>query len=232
MSAALHSLRHHAHFYLALAAAALVYALGEAVPRDGAVAAALQGVIRPVVAGDTFFAIYLIVSAWVLAGSSPDSIRERAEQQDEGIAVVLLLAVAAVGLCLASNFGMLNAKGDGGPSALVRLGLAGVSVLLAWFTLHTIFAFHYAHRFYADADARDDRRRDAGGLDFPGTAEPDLLDFLYYSYVIGMTAQVSDVGTSTRAMRRLTLGHSVIAFFFNTVILAFAVNAAVGAATG
>ena len=67
---------------------------------------------------------------------------------------------------------------------------------------------------------------DAGGLDFPGTEEPDALDFLYYSLVVGMTAQVSDVQVRTSAMRRFTLAHGVVSFFFNTVLIALAVNVA------
>lgn len=223
MSPALHSLRHHARFYVALIVAAGAYAAGGKV---------LPDLLRPVVAGDVFFAVYLILAALAAAGASPDSIRQRAEQQDEGMVVVVLLSIGAIGLCLASNFAMLNAEPGQGPSPALRLGLAGLSVLLAWTALHTLFAFHYAHRFYANEADGPGQRSDRGGLDFPGTDEPDLMDFLYYSMVIGMTAQVSDVDATSRAMRRLTLGHSIIAFFFNTVILAFAVNAAVNTAGG
>jgi len=216
----LKSLRHHARFYLGLAAAAAVYLLG----------AALDDPMRTIAAGDTFFAIYLLLAVVAIWRSTPDTIRARARNQDEGIAVVLLLTLAAIALCLFSNFTLVNAERQQGLSQVVRLGLAAANVLLAWFTLHLIYAFHYAHRFYADTDEREAYRRDAGGLDFPGTDEPDLLDFSYYAFVVGMTAQVSDVDARSQAMRRLTLGHSVVSFFFNTVILAFAVNAAVSAA--
>jgi uncharacterized membrane protein len=62
---------------------------------------------------------------------------------------------------------------------------------------------------------------------FPGGQEPEPWDFLYYSFVVGMTAQVSDVAILTPRMRQLTLIHAVVSFFFNTVILAIVVNAAV-----
>jgi uncharacterized membrane protein len=104
--------------------------------------------------------------------------------------------------------------------------LAIASVLLGWLTLHTIAAFHYAHLYYAKAVSS--RGQDAGGLEFPDTNEPTGWDFLYYSFVVGMTAQVSDVQVLATPMRRLTLAHSVVSFFYNTVILALAVNLAAG----
>ncbi len=85
-------------------------------------------------------------------------------------------------------------------------------------------AFHYAHLFYARAAAEGGRRADRGGLAFPKTNEPTIFDFFYYSFVVGMTAQVSDVVTTSREMRNTTVLHGIVSFFFNTVILAFTVN--------
>jgi uncharacterized membrane protein len=93
--------------------------------------------------------------------------------------------------------------------------------------VHTLFAVHYAHGYYGDAP-RDGRGGIAGGLAFPGGAEPDYWDFLYFSFVIGMTSQVSDVQTTSPWMRRLCLAHGIVSFFFNTVILALTVNSAAG----
>ena len=112
--------------------------------------------------------------------------------------------------------------------AWIPLVLAILSVLLGWFTLHTVVAFRYAHLYYAPAPETAGQARDARGLEFPGTREPDLWDFLYYSFVIGMTAQVSDVQVTSAVMRRTTLAHGVTSFFFNTVILALSVNIAAG----
>ena len=102
-----------------------------------------------------------------------------------------------------------------------------VAVLCSWFLVHTTFALHYARRYYQDKTARP-HAENAGGLDFPEKGEPDYWDFAYYSLVIGMTSQVSDVGTTSRGMRRLTLIHSVLSFFFNTVVLALAINIVAG----
>ncbi len=88
---------------------------------------------------------------------------------------------------------------------------------MSWFFLHTIFAIHYAHEFHAS---------DAGTPDliFPGGEEPDYWDFLYFAFTIGATAQTSDVGVAARRIRRTVLAHAVFSFFFNTGILALAVN--------
>ena len=101
--------------------------------------------------------------------------------------------------------------------------LAVASIPLGWLMLHTLAAFHYANLFYAPAPGGGE----AGGLDFPGTPEPELWDFLYFAFVIGMTAQVSDVAVRTTALRRTALAHGVASFLYNTVILALAVNAAI-----
>ncbi|MCY1367323.1 hypothetical protein D9M69_542520 [compost metagenome] len=90
--------------------------------------------------------------------------------------------------------------------------------------MHTIYAFHYAHRYYID---RKDHASD-GGLDFPGKEAPDYFDFMYYAYVIGMTSQVSDVQATSHEMRRITLVHSVLAFAFNMLVLALSVNVVAG----
>lgn len=86
--------------------------------------------------------------------------------------------------------------------------------------MHTVFGMHYAHNFYGDSENRAARH----GLDFPGEPDPDYRDFTYFSFVIGMTCQVSDVQVTSREMRRLVLIHGVLSFVFNTVILALTVN--------
>jgi uncharacterized membrane protein len=88
--------------------------------------------------------------------------------------------------------------------------------------MNTIFALHYAHFFYGDSD--DPTGAEARGLAFPGHAEPDYWDFLYFAFVIGMTFQVSDVQIEDHRLRRIALAHGVLAFFFNVVVLALTIN--------
>ncbi len=105
----------------------------------------------------------------------------------------------------------------------LHLALSVVTILCSWFIVHTAFALHYAHEFYEDAPGTKER-----SLTFPGDSEPDYLDFLYFAFVLGTTSQTSDVTICSGAMRRLALVHGVIAFFFNTTLLALVVNIAAG----
>ncbi|MGE0716385.1 MAG: DUF1345 domain-containing protein [Alphaproteobacteria bacterium] len=206
--------RHHGRFYLALAGGAVA---GAAIPIDGVH-------LRLVLGGDVFFLVYLAATAVVAWSATPDSIRARSEDADEGIAVIFLLTIASVVLSLGAIFALVS-RGEALPAA--HLALAAGSVLLGWLTLHTIFGFHYAHVFYAEAeDSPPDERHDAEGLAFPATDAPGIWEFLYHAFVIGMTAQVSDVEVVSTRMRRIVLVQSIVAFFYNTVLLALAVNIA------
>ena len=97
--------------------------------------------------------------------------------------------------------------------------LATATILLSWAFIHTIFSIHYAHEYYGE-------RRDGkiGGLKFPGDPQPDYWDFLYFSLVIGMTSQVSDVQVTSKVLRRVFSMHGVLSFFFNLTLLALTVN--------
>ncbi|WP_412466278.1 DUF1345 domain-containing protein [Pedobacter sp. KLB.chiD] len=102
--------------------------------------------------------------------------------------------------------------------------IAAISgMFLSWFLVHTTFCMRYAHLYYGDSESQK-----GSGLDFPGDEEPDFIDFAYFSFVLGMTFQVSDVEISSREIRRLSLLHSLIAFIFNTVIVALTINALAG----
>lgn len=171
-------------------------------------------------AADTMFLAYLGLAARRLRGLDADVLRRRAAMADEGVAVILLIVAVSVVTGVTSIFFVLNAPDVArGWAAALALG----SVPLGWAMMHTVAAFHYAFLFYAPLEEGGD----AGGLAFPGGAEPTGTDFLYFSFTIGMTAQVSDVAVTHPAMRRAVLLHGVAAFAYNTVILALAVNAAV-----
>ncbi len=206
-------LHHHARFYLTGLLGVLVWLI---TPN-------LNSAMRLTLGGDVFFATYLLVTGIQIARSTTTSMRRRAAYEDEGIVVIFLMAVAAVAVSELAIFDLIH--NEELPVRL-RLVLAVVTVLLAWLTMHTIAAVHYAHLYYAPSRDPHDEDGDAGGLVFPGTPVPDFSDFLYYAFVVGMTAQVSDVQVNARRMRRATLGHSVLSFLFNTVLLALAVNVA------
>lgn len=205
-------LRHHLRFY---AAGLLGIAVGLATH-------GFDPLIRLILASDGFFGLYLMLMSIMATRATTDSMRTRAAFEDEGVILIVLITVAAIGVCIAAIFMLL---GQGSPDAR-RLLLSMATVLLGWLTLHTMMAFHYAQLYYAPERAADGKRSDAGGLAFPKTPRPGPWDFLYYSFVVGMTAQVSDVQVQNTTMRRLTLAHGVLAFLFNTVLLALAVNVA------
>jgi uncharacterized membrane protein len=206
-------LRHHGRFYAAAALGAAVYAA----------MTLAHVVVAAAAAGDTFFVVYLAASAWLVVNSTKADVKQRAGIEDEGAMIVIALALLAVAFSVAGIFIVLN---QAHRPDLLSLTLALAAAPLGWCMLHTVSAFHYVNLYYfASATAASDRT-----LEFPGTKEPDLWDFIYFSLVIGMTAQVSDVQVRTTAMRRAVTGHSVISFFFNTVLIAMAVNAAIARA--
>ena len=113
-----------------------------------------------------------------------------------------------------------RAERDGSrASAASYFTLAALTILISWILIHVMFALHYAHEFYGGEDVGR-----GGGLKFPGDPRPDYWDFVYFSFVIGMTFQVSDVQVTGKHLRRLVVAHGVVAFFFSVAILALAVN--------
>ena len=102
-----------------------------------------------------------------------------------------------------------------------HLALTIVALMSSWVVIQTVFGFHYARAYYRDEQQPPAK---SGGLAFPGGADPDYMDFAYYSFVVGMTSQVSDVQAVSPQMRRLTLVHGVLAFIFNIAVLALSIN--------
>jgi uncharacterized membrane protein len=187
--------------------------------------------IRFVIAWDCCAVIFMCLSLTMMA-SSPEKLRYRAQIEDSSQWAILgLMVVATLASLLSIGFVLHDAKQQSGWAAIEHVVLAGGTILLSWFFAHLLFAIHYAHAYYGD-DPDDDDASDgvdvAGGLAFPGETNPDYWDFLYFSFVVGMTCQVSDVQVTGRIMRRLTLIHGIIAFLFNTMILALSINLLAG----
>jgi uncharacterized membrane protein len=179
---------------------------------------------RLLVAWDCATGLYLMIALVMMLRSNTTKIRFRAAREDEGQLVVLgltsITALISLGGIVAE---MATAKAIKGPHEWRHLALAGLTVFLSWTFTHTIFAIHYAHEYFAGPE--DDL---AEGLEFPGSEPPDYWDFVYYSYVIGTACATADVNVTSRNMRRITTLHCVVAFFFNTTILALTVNIGAG----
>ncbi len=171
---------------------------------------------------DLAIALYLGLAFHLMGNAGVQRIRRDAAMQDEGQFVILACTVAAALASLAAIFALLGTSANGAQRPPSHVILATVTILLSWAFIHTIFALHYAHEFYDEAAG--------GGMAFPGgDAHPDYWDFVYFSFVIGMTSQVSDVAVTSKQIRRTVAAHGVVSFLFNAALLALTVNIAAGA---
>jgi uncharacterized membrane protein len=180
-------------------------------------------VARILVGWDVMVTLYLGLGLHMMAIADARRIRRRARLQDEGqytiLALTAIAALASLGAIVAI-LGMSNAN-DRQP---IHLLLGILTIILSWLLTHMMFALHYAHEFYDEEGGR------GGGLQFPGDLkEPDYWDFLYFSLVIGMTNQVSDVTITCRPIRHTVTVHAIISFFFNVALLALTINIAASA---
>jgi uncharacterized membrane protein len=218
------NLNRHRGFYIAIGASVLA-TLGVVVILPFARDLALE------VALCIFFSVYLAMVLPVATRRlSPAYLRQHADDEDPP-APVIFAVMLVTGLLSAVSLFLAIAGTDRG--ADLRLGLSTLAVILGWFAIHTMMAMHYAYEFYGSPAQGIKPQRDdgaAGGLEFSGSEAPDGISFLYFSYVVGMTAQTSDTAVSTNTMRRLVTIHGIFSFFYNTVILAAAVNLVVALA--
>ena len=184
--------------------------------------------LKPALAWDLTTIAYLIPTLTMIHNPDQVKIRQRAKAIDIRLGEIIAIVVLAGAFSLFAVGGVLErAKEVQAADRVIHLGIGVLTVFLSWITLHVIYAVHYAHLFYDPAE-RKDAGKVRGGLEFPETKEPDYWDFVYFSLVIGMTCQVSDVQVTARHMRHLVTAQGVIAFFYNTVIVALAVNIAAG----
>jgi uncharacterized membrane protein len=181
---------------------------------------------RALVAWDVSAFLYLVL-AWTMMLRKREGVEKmkwRSRLQDDGAHVVLVLTLTAtVASLVAIVFELAHVQAHQDANATPTLLLAGVTIFLSWCFVHTAFGLHYAHEYYVDRGPQGEP-----GLEFPGATAPDYLDFLYFSFVIGTTSQTADVSIVSRGMRRLALLHGIVAFVFNTTLLALSVNIAAG----
>ena len=174
--------------------------------------------------------LYFIASGIMIARATPQSVRWRARMSDEGRFFILVLTSLAAIASIAAIIAQLAAVKDlSGTIKGLHIALAAATIVSAWFFIHLTYAIHYAHEYFDEYFAEPGRpAAERGGLAFPGTEHPDYYDFLYFSYVIGVACQTADVDISSPAMRRVALVHCVLAFFFNSAVLALTINIAAG----
>jgi len=180
----------------------------------------LRPVTRLLIGWDISVAFYLILAFVMIYQCGVVHIRRNAILQDDGRFLILMVTAVGAFASIAAIVSELGAA-HRGPA---ELALATVTIALSWAAVHTTFALHYAHEYYRGAKA--------GGLQFPSGdphEDADYWDFVYFSFVIGMTAQVSDVGITDKTIRRTATAHGVVSFIFNTALVALMVNIAASA---
>jgi uncharacterized membrane protein len=177
---------------------------------------------RLLIGWDAGIALYLALVYTLMARAEIGEISKHAARQDEGRFGVLVLTVFAALASLGAILAELGVN-PGASRTATQLALATTTIALSWTFTHTIFALHYAHDFYGDYGGK------CTGLNFPGDEEPDYWDFVYFSFVIGMTSQVSDVAVTSQMIRRTVNAHGIVSFFFNATLLALTVNIAASA---
>jgi uncharacterized membrane protein len=185
----------------------------------------MEGTTRVMVAWDVFSLSMIILYFTIFASIQPKQLRVLASKEDESRTVVFIIVVIAtmgslggVLLLLRNQSGWLLSKG-------LETFIYILGVTCSWVLLHTLFTTRYAHLYYGDHATLKGQM--AGGLDIPNEKCPDYLDFAYFSFVIGMTFQVSDIQISSRYIRRVALLHGMLSFLFNTVIVALTINVVV-----
>ena len=160
----------------------------------------------------------------------PGEISLIAKNQDTSITLIFLVTIVASSISLFAIVLLLKILPNANEPGYYYHGLLSIgSVACSWLLIHTIFTFRYAHLFYSVASEEDAiKNKYLGGLEFPNDKTPDYFDFAYFSFVIGMTFQVSDVPVSSSTIRRLALLHGLLSFLFNTVLLALSINIIAG----
>jgi uncharacterized membrane protein len=169
------------------------------------------------------FAFAILALIWMTVALTPQQeIRAVAQRQDVGRTVIFVFVIIVACAALFAVAFLIRSGKPEERHLSTHLLLALATIVLSWLLMHAVFGLRYAHKYYDD-DANSAHKH-AGGLKFPGDDLPDYRDFAYFSFVIGMTCQVSDVDVTLREMRRLVLLHGILSFGFNTVILALTIN--------
>lgn len=182
-----------------------------------AVLAANAGGARAFIVGfDVGAALYCLLSILMMRGATPARMRLTARAADGTRPLLIAVAALVIGAMMATlTFELIATK----EKDAATLALTIVTLPIAWMFSNIVYAIHYAHLYYApEGDG------DKGGIDFPGEDDPDYLDFCYFAMTLGMTFQTSDVVIKSRSIRRVALGHSLLAFAFNIGVLALSIN--------
>jgi uncharacterized membrane protein len=186
----------------------------------------LDVIIKAMIAWAVFALSYIITSCIVFFTQSSLDIRKHSKQEDGSRIYVFLLVVITSFASLFTVLLLMLSQNSKDTPQVIFIPVAVSAMVFSWLMVHTIFAFHYAHLYYSDDTG--DSTKHAEGLDFPGEKKPDYIDFVYFSFVVGMTFQVSDIDVTSRSIRRLVLLHGLLSFGLNTFVVALTINLIAG----
>ena len=176
------------------------------------------------------FTLSTLILFWItIFTAKPEEIMQIAKKQDSSRTIIFLFVLIASFVSLFAVILLFKDLPDSKQSSYYHIFFSGISVILSWVLIHTIFTIRYAHLYYTSKTLEKDiQKQEEGGLDFPNDDRPDYLDFAYFSFVVGMTFQVSDVQITSSSIRRVVLLHGLLSFAYNTVILALCINIIAG----
>jgi uncharacterized membrane protein len=182
-----------------------------------------DGITRALFAWNVAGWLYVVLIGVMMLRCEIEGIKRQASLEEESRTLLLILTIfASVAMVLAIVTQLSALNEDHSSDRTLKFVLSFSTILVSWFLVHMVFALYYAHEFHSES--RGSARGSGGGLDFPGEHIPDYLDFLYFSFVVGTTAQTSDVEVTSRKMRRVVTLHGLLSFFFNTTVIALVVN--------
>lgn len=206
----------HVRLWIAIGVALLVFLFSQRAP----------SAIQFILAWSSFAATILILLWTTILTAKPAEVRLIAKMQDSSRAIISIFVLFASIVSLFAVIFLLRIKPDTKSEGYYfHVGFSICSVALSWLLIHTIYAIRYTHLYYTFK--KEDKDNDVdhdGGVQFTTSDAPDYFDFAYFSFVIGMTFQVSDIQITSRHIRRMVLVHALLSFIYNTVILALTIN--------
>jgi uncharacterized membrane protein len=175
---------------------------------------------------DTFSVCMLAMSWITFFMTTSKQIRQQARVQDQSSSIIFIVVLVSTLASILAVLLLLVTKHDGNHGMNWRLIIAIAGMIFSWFLIHTIFTLRYAHIYYGDHPTKPNTH--SGGLKFPDDSTPEYIDFAYFSFVLGMTFQVSDVEITSKRFRKLALLHGLVSFAFNTIMIALTINVIAG----
>ncbi|MGH2646969.1 MAG: DUF1345 domain-containing protein [Ginsengibacter sp.] len=184
-------------------------------------------ILTHVMIGWDTFSLCVIIQSWITFSiTTSQQIRAQSKVQDSSRSLIFVIILISTLASFLAVLLLLITKEKFKHTESFHLVIAIAGMLLSWFLIHTIFTLRYAHIFYGDDDEKPETH--AGGLEFPNDKKPDFFDFAYFSFVLGMTFQVSDVQITSKRLRRLAMWHGLLSFGYNTVMIALTINVIAG----